>query len=368
MAADDGSATMVSTGSIDTARVDQIAETAFGYLSGTIVAGMIYLGDELGLYRALRDAEPLTSEELAQRTRLNERWLREWLRGQAAAGLLDYRGNDRFQLSAEAALVLADEENPASLIGAFSDLPEQLLMLNRACDSFRTGIGFTYDDGGEGVARSVERMLGPWNKTLLITEALPKLGGVVEKLQAGAKVADVGCGGAIAAIAMAQAFPRSAFHGYDNSTHALRRAAANVEAAGVGNVFVHDIAAEPLPADASFDLITCLDCLHDMARPDLAAAAIRRAIKPDGVWFIVDIEASAEFEENLANPLAPLMYGYSIATCMASSASTPDGLALGTVGLPEPKMRELVTAAGFSRFQRVAGLEHPFNAYYEARP
>jgi len=361
---------MQATGrTIDTARVEQIAETAFGYLSGAVVAGMVYLGDELGLYRALRDGGPMTTEEVAKRTGLSERWLREWLRGQTAAGLFDYRGNGRFELSAEAALVLADEENPASVIGAFSDLPEQLLALKRARDSFRTGIGFRYDDGGEGVARSVERMLGPWNRTLLITEALPKLGGVVEKLESGAKVADIGCGGAIAGIAMAQRFPKSEFHGYDDSTHALSRAGANINEAGLSNVFVHNVATgDTLPADASFDLITCLDCLHDMARPDIVATAIRQAIKPNGVWFIVDIESSADFEENLTNPLAPLMYGYSILTCLASSASTPDGLALGTVGLPEPKMRELVTTAGFSRFQRVAGLEHPFNAYYEAQP
>jgi 2-polyprenyl-3-methyl-5-hydroxy-6-metoxy-1,4-benzoquinol methylase len=353
---------------IDPTRVEHLAETAFGYLTGAIVAGMIYLGDELGLYRTLRGAGPTTSDEAAKLTGLSERWLREWLRGQVAAGLFDYRGEGRYELSAEAALVLADEENPASLIGAFSDLPEQLLALKRARDSFRTGIGFTYDDGGEGVARSVERMLGPWNKTALITEALPKLGVVVDRLNTGARVADVGCGGAIAIISMAQHFPKSEFHGYDDSKYALGRAHANIREAGLSNVFVHDIAVEPLPADASFDLVTCLDCLHDMARPDLAAAAVRRAIKPDGVWLIVDIESSANFEENLSNPLAPLMYGYSILTCMASSASTPDGLALGTVGLPEPRMRELVTAAGFSRFQRVAGLEHPFNAYYEARP
>ena len=361
---------MEATGrATDPARVEQIAETAFGYLSGAVVAGMIYLGDELGLYRALRDAGPMTTKEVAERTGLNERWLREWLQGQTAAGLFDYRGNGRFELSPEAALVLADEDNPASVIGAFSDLPEQLAALKRARDSFRTGIGFTYDDGGEGVARSVERMLGPWNKTLLITEALPKIGGVVEKLELGAKVADIGCGGAIASIAMAQRFPNSEFHGYDDSTHALHRAQANINEAGVSNAFVHDVGAgDTLPADASFDLVTCLDCLHDMARPDLIAAAIRHAIKPDGVWFIVDIESSTDLEENLTNPLAPLMYGYSILTCLASSASTPDGLALGTVGLPEPRMRELVTAAGFSRFQRVAGLEHPFNAYYEARP
>jgi len=353
---------------IDATRVDQIAEMAFGYLGGAVVAGMIYLGDELGLYRALRGLGPATSQDLARRTGLNERWVREWLRAQAAAKILEYRGDGRFELSPEAALVFADEDNPASVIGSFSDLPDQLMMLKRARDSFRTGLGFTYDDGGEGVARSIERMLGPWNKTLLITDALPKLEGVTARLAAGAKVADIGCGAAIADVAMAKAFPKSEFHGYDNSANALRRAQKNVEEAGLQNVFLHNVSNDPLPADASFDLITCLDCLHDMPRPDAAAAAMRRAIKPDGVCFIVDIESSPDFEENLANPLAPLMYGYSILTCMASSASTPDGLALGTTGLPEPRMRELMTAAGFSRFQRVAGLEHPFNAYYEVRP
>lgn len=353
---------------IDTVRVDQISETAFGYLSGAVVAGMIYLGDELGIYRSLRGAGGLTSEDVAIRIGLHERWVREWLRGQVAAGLLDYRGDGRYELSDEAALVLAAEDNAASLIGSFSDLPEQLWVLKGVPESFRTGLGFTYDAGGDGVARSVERMLGPWNKTSLVRDALPKLEDVVVRLESGAKVADVGCGAAVATIAMAQVFSKSEFHGFDNSTHALQRARANIEAAGVTNTFVHNIDMNPMPTDQSFDFVTCLDCLHDMARPDLVAAAIRSAIKPDGLWFIIDIESSANFEENLANPLAPLMYGYSVMTCMASSASTPDGLALGTLGLPEPRMRELVTAAGFTHFQRVSGLEHPFNAYYQVRP
>jgi 2-polyprenyl-3-methyl-5-hydroxy-6-metoxy-1,4-benzoquinol methylase len=353
---------------IDMALADQIAEMAFGYLSGAVVSGMIYLGDELGLYRSLRGAGALSSDEFASRTGLNERWLREWLRGQAAAGLVDYRGEGRFELTAEAALVLADEENSLSMIGSFSYLPEQIWVLKQVPEAFRKGLGFTYDAGGVGVAASIERMLGPWNKTSLVNDALPRLEGVIACLQAGAKVADIGCGAAVAIVAMAQAFPKSEFHGFDNSTHALQRARENIRAAGAGNAFVHDADEDPLAEDHSFDLIMCLDCLHDMARPDLAAATIRRAIKPNGAWFIVDIESAANYEENLSNPLAPLLYGYSILTCMASSASTPDGLALGTLGLPEPRMRELVMAAGFSQFQRVAGLEHPFNAYYEVRP
>lgn len=359
---------MTQSVQIDEKAVEAKAEAAFGFLTGAVVSGMIFLGDELGLYRSLRGAGPLTSQQFAERTGLNERWLREWLQGQAAAGLLEYRGDGKFELSPEGALVLADEENPASVIGAFGGLPDSLALLNKVTGSFRTGRGLTYDEGGLATAVGVERMLGPWNKTLLVTEALPKIAGLVEKLKAGAKVADVGCGAGVALIAMAKAFPKSQFHGYDNSKFALQRAAANLKESGLKNVTFHDSDKEGIPGDASFDLVTCLDCLHDMARPDLAAAAIRKAIKPDGAWFIVDVDCKPTFEGNLENPLSPLMYGYSILTCMSSSLSTPDGLGLGTVGLPEPKMKELATNAGFDSFKRVPGLEHPFNAYYEARP
>jgi SAM-dependent methyltransferase len=329
---------------------------------------MVYLGDELGLYRSMRNAGPLTSRALSERTGLNERWLREWLHGQAAAGLLDYDGKGAFELSDEAALVLADESTPASGIGMFHDLPGQLNVLYRCLDAFRTGLGFTYDAGGESIAIGVERMFAPWSTTALISEALPQIDGVMRKLEAGAEVADVGAGSARAVIALAQAFPNSMFHAYDNSKFALARAAQNVEAAAVANVRLHNPDEDPLPGNPTFDLVMCLDCLHDMTRPDLAAQAIRKAIKPDGSWFIVDIECSHDPAENVGNPLGAMIYGFSILTCLASSASSEDGLALGTAGLPEPKMRELVTNAGFGSFERVPGLVHPFNAYYVARP
>ena len=347
--------------------VEAKAGAAFGYLAGAIVSGTIWLGDELGLYRAMAGAGALSSDELAKKTGLSERWLREWLQGQAAAGLIEYT-NGKFELSAEAALVLADEENPASAIGGFGSLPDQMYELKKVPQAFRTGIGFTYDDGGEAVATGVERMFAPWHKTMLTTTALPALPGVVAKLEAAAVVADVGCGTAIADIAVAKAFPTAQVHGFDTSKVALARAKANIAEAGVKNVELHNPdTGDGLPETPTFDLVMCLDCLHDMARPDLVAAAIRKSIKPDGPWFIVDIECGT-FEENLQNPLAGMMYGFSMLTCMSSSASTPDGLALGTVGLPEPKMRELVLNAGFSSFERVPGLEHPFNAYYVARP
>jgi len=353
--------------SIDPEIVEAKAGAAFGYLAGAIVAGTIWLGDELGLYRAMRDAGPLTTDEVATKTGLSERWVREWLQGQAAAGLIDY-ADGKFELSGEAALVLADEENPASAIGGFAGLPDQMNEFKKVPQAFRTGMGFTYDAGGEAVAAGVERMFAPWHKTMLTTTALPALPGVVEKLQAGGLVADVGCGAGVADVAVATAFPNAQVHGYDTSKFALARAKTNIAAAGVANAQVHNPDdGDGLPSEPTFDLVMCLDCLHDMARPDIVAAAIRKSIKPDGVWFIVDIECG-DFETNLQNPLGAMMYGFSQLTCMSSSSSTPDGLALGTVGLPEPRMRELVTNAGFSSFERVEGLEHPFNAYYVARP
>lgn len=352
---------------IDMEVVEAKANAAFGYLAGAVVSTMIWLGDELGLYRAMAGAGPLTSDELAGRTGLKERWLREWLGSQAAAGLIEYAGG-KFELSPEAALVLADEENPASAIGGFACLPDQLAEARKAPASFRNGIGNTYDDGGEPVAIGVERMFAPWHKTMLTTTALPALPGVVDKLTAGARVADVGCGAGIAGVVLGKTFPNTQVDGYDTSRLALARAAENIRESGVENfrVFNPDDGFG-LPATPTYDLVMTLDCLHDMTRPDIVAQAIRRAIKPDGHWFIVDIE-SGDIEQNIQNPLGGMMYGFSILSCMSSSAATPDGLALGTVGLPEPKMRELALGAGFSSFGRVPGMEHPFNAFYLARP
>ena len=196
--------------------------------------------------------------------------------------------------------------------------------------------------------------------------ALPAIDGVIAVLDSGAKVADVGCGTGIALIEMAKAFPDSQFYGYDISTNALMRAEENKSEAGVENLTFHNIDGDPLPGDASFDFITTFDCLHDMTRPAEAVAAIRAAIKPDGVWLIADINGAPTFEENLPNPLAPMFYALSVLSCMSSGLSEPGGAGLGTVGLPEPKMRELVQAGGFTRFRRLE-IPHPVNAFYEAR-
>ena len=353
---------------IDIEKAKKTAEQVFGLLGGALVSAMIYLGDRLGLYQALNGAGAVTSEELARKTGLHERWIREWLHGQAAANLIDYKGEGRFALSLETAVVLADESSPLFLGGAFCAIPQQMAVLNLLPESFKSGVGLTYDQMGPEVNRGVERLLAPWFRTQLVPSALPKLDGVVAKLHAGAKVADIGCGSGVALIEMAKAYPRSQFHGYDIAKIPLARAAENAKSAGVKNVILHDAGADPLAGDASYDFITTFDCLHDMTRPDLVMKAIRKAIKPDGTWLIADVHGMPTFEQNLKeNPLAPFLYGISVICCMSSALSEPGGLGLGTLGLPEPVARKMTAEAGFTRFT-TRDFENPINAYYEVRP
>jgi SAM-dependent methyltransferase len=294
--------------------------------------------------------------------------VREWLRQEACAAIVDFDGDGRFSIPPESAALLADRDGPRWMGGTFYALPLLLSNVVRLEESFRTGIGLTWDDRGVEASHATEQGFRTWHQHQLVPVALPKLDGVVEKLQNGAAAADVGCGAGIAVVAMARAFPESEFHGYDISTHALERAAANAKSAGVSNAHFHNVASDPLPEDGRFDLVTVFDALHDMTAPAEFAAAIRRAIKPDGTWFIADINGQPTFEDNLEkNPLARMMYAMSIMSCMSSAMSEPGGAGLGTLGLPEPAMRELVSAAGFTRFRRVE-IPHPVNAFYEVRP
>ncbi len=354
--------------SIDPAIVEQKVGAAFGAFGGVMISSMIYVGHRLGLYKAMAGKGPLTSDELATHAGLKERFVREWMYQQGASGVLDSRGGGKFELVPEAALVFADENNPASQVAIFAYLPAMMGVFASAERGFKTGLGNTYDARGEEGARMMDAVFGAWNRTALVQEALPKIKGLVARLEAGAKVVDVGCGAGAGPIAVAQAFPKCDVHGYDNSLHALKVGEENKAAAGAKNVTFHNPDTDPLPATPTFDFVMTLDCLHDMARPDLYTTAIRKAIKPDGVWFIVDVNGGATPEENLQNPMASFIYGGSTAICLQSSASTPDGLQLGAFGLPEPAMKKLVTDGGFTQFSRVAGLEHPFNAYYEVRP
>jgi 2-polyprenyl-3-methyl-5-hydroxy-6-metoxy-1,4-benzoquinol methylase len=353
---------------LDTEKLQAKIRQVFGLMGGAVLSGMVYLGDRLGLYRAMAGAGPLDSAALAARTGLDERWVREWLRGQGAAGLLEHRGGERFELTPEGAVVLADESHPAFAAGGFAGLPAQMQVLERLPEAFRTGRGLPYDAFGEEGNRGVERSFAPWFRTLLVPLALPRLDGVVDKLRAGGEAADVGCGSGVAVIEMARAFPKSHFHGYELSRHCLDLAQHNRDEAGVENVSFHDVLTEPLPREPRFDLVTTFDCVHDMARPQAAIRAIRGALKEDGTWFLADIKSHETYEQNVErNPMAALMYGFSVMSCMSSALSEPGGAGLGTLGLHEKLARRMAAEAGFTRFRRV-DLDHPVNAYYEIRP
>jgi 2-polyprenyl-3-methyl-5-hydroxy-6-metoxy-1,4-benzoquinol methylase len=344
------------------------AKHVFGALEGAMTASMICLGDRLGLYGVLADAGPLTSAELASRSGLHERWVREWLYAQGAARVLEYRGEGRFALSPEGRAVLADERHPAFGCGLFSSLPQTIAAVEKLPEAFRSGVGLDYDAFGPEGARGVERGFAPWYRALLVPMALPRVEGVVEALERGARVADVGCGGGVALIEMAKAYPHSEFHGYDISRHALFRAEANRREAGVSNVAFHHPEEEPLPGDGSFAFVTTFDCLHDMTDPVTAIGAIRNAIAPDGVWLIADIKSKESYEQNVEqNPMAALMYGTSVLTCMSSALSEPGGLGLGTLGFHEDLARQMAAEAGFTRFEPL-DLGHPVNAFYVVRP
>lgn len=353
---------------IDPELLRDYATNVFGSLGGAMTSAMIYLGDRLGLYAKLSEVGAVTSEELAAATGLSERWLREWLYQQGASGVLDYEGDGRFWLSPEGEAVLADENHVAFGAGFFCAFPQQMAIVEKLPESFRSGLGLPYDAFGSEGARGIERGLAPWFRALLVPAVLPKIEGVVSTFETGALVADVGCGAGVALLQMAKAFPKSEFHGYDISVHALDRAEENCREAGVSNATFHNASTDPMPTDGRFHFITTFDCLHDMAHPGVVMEQIRRAIRPDGTWLIADIKAHPSYEENVErNPMAAMMYGTSVLSCMSSALSEPGGLGLGTLGLSEDLAREMTSTAGFSHFEAL-DLGHPVNAFYLARP
>jgi 2-polyprenyl-3-methyl-5-hydroxy-6-metoxy-1,4-benzoquinol methylase len=330
---------------IDPEQLGLFSFQLFSKLEGAVTAGMVHLGDRLGLYAALRAAgTSLSSQQLAEATGLHERWVREWAYNQAAARL-----------------IVADERERFSL-------PQTMRTLDDMPESFRTGLGHDYDSHGCEGAIGIERSFEPWSNANLLPVVLPALDGVVDRLRDGARVVDVGCGAGGALLRMAAAFPQSTFTGYDISAFALERAAVKLAESGVQNATFADPRTSPLPADNSVDLITTFDCIHDMTHPQQMMESLRAAIAPDGTWLLVDIKAHDTFADNATkNPMASLMYGISVLSCMSSALSAPDGAGLGTLGLSEHRARAMSAAAGFTRFQRLS-IDNPTNAFYEVRP
>lgn len=347
--------------------------TVFSKLEGAVTAGMIHLGDRLGLYETLAGAvDGHTTTSLAERTGLHERWVREWLHNQVAARIVecvDLASTDPvFLLSPEAKAVLASPEHPAYGMGMFHRLPQTMGALERMPESFRTGVGHDYDSHGPEGAVGIERSFEPWNNSFLVPVVLPTLEGVGEKLERGAKVADIGCGAGGAVLLMARHFPRSEFTGYDISQFALQRARERLVEERCDNVRFEDPRVHPIEVDGSHDLVCTFDCIHDMTHPEQMMRTIRGMLADDGTWLLVDIKAHDTFELNVTrNPMASLLYGISVLSCMSSAMSSTDGAGLGTLGLPASTAEEMARRAGFTRFRRL-DVDHSVNAFYEIRP
>ncbi|KAA0232736.1 MAG: hypothetical protein JJLCMIEE_01183 [Acidimicrobiales bacterium] len=349
---------------------NQVALFAFqvwNYRQGELVALMIHLGDRLGLYQELWGAGPVTATELAENTGLSARWLLEWLRAQAAAGLVDSEDGVTFEMTDVQGAVLADEYGSLFFAaGAFAGPPSPDV-IDGLAEAFRTGTGLPYDSLGEAGAQAIDRVLSPWSRLALLPRIIPALEGVEEKLRAGCHVADIGCGAGMSLAILAEAFPTGRYHGYDPSLHAINRARHKMAEAGLGNVVLHHAGGEEVSGDEVFDLVLSFDCLHDMPHPDRVARAVRRSIAADGTWLIKEVRSSGEFATDRKNPMLALMYSSSVATCMSSALSEPDGMGLGTLGLPPETLRELTREAGFTRFA-LHDFDDPANLYYEVRP
>jgi SAM-dependent methyltransferase len=347
------------------ALLDEFIGRMIGDLGATVSAGLVVLGDRLGLYKAMADGQPVTAEQLASRTGTAIAYVRPWLANQAAGSYLSYHPETAtFSLSPEQAAALALEDSPAFFAGAMQLVLGALRDLEHIEHGFRTGEGFGWHEHDPNLFEGTERFFRPGYATNLVESWLPALDGVVDKLVAGATVVDVGCGHGASTILMAQAFPESTFLGTDYHEGSIRVARRRAAEAGVErNVTFEAADARELAAD-SYDVVAMFDCLHDMGDPDGVARAVRRALRADGTLLLVEPFANDRLEENLT-PVGRVFYGGSTLICTPCSLAQPGARALGPQAGPTV-LTNLLHDAGFARV-RVAN-ESPVNLVFEARP
>jgi SAM-dependent methyltransferase len=349
---------------VDMDRLNVFIGKFVGDLGATVHAGMVVIGDKLGLYKALAE-KPMTSAELATVTDADERYLREWLSSQAAGGYVNYDAKtQRFSLDDEQALALAVEDSPAFIPGAFELALGSLKAVPRITAAFRSGDGMGWHEHDHDVFHGCEKFFRPGYAANLVSTWIPALDGVARKLEAGGEVADVGCGLGASTILMAKAYPRSRFVGFDYHDASIDAARKSAERAGVADRVRFEVAkAKDFPG-RDYDFVAMFDCLHDMGDPIGAATHVRKSLASDGTWMIVEPFAKDKLEDNL-NPVGRVYYAFSTLLCTPCSRSQEVGLCLGAQA-GEKRLRDVVTAGGFSRFR--CATQTPFNLVFEARP
>jgi SAM-dependent methyltransferase len=357
-------ATVMESGPTE-AEVMEFVHKAFGDIGATLTASLVVIGDKLGLYRALATNGSLTPAQLAARTGTAERYVREWCAAQAAAGYLTYDPTGgRYTLPPAHAVALTDEESPACVLGGFQGMTAATRAMPKIMDRFLTGGGLGWHEHDPNLFEGVERFFRPGYNAHLVNEWIPALDGVREKLERGARVADIGCGHGASTIIMAKAFPKSQFIGFDYHEASIESARVRAQRAGVSDRVTFETAAAKEFPGRGYDLVCFFDCLHDMGDPVGAARHVRETLAPDGTWLLVEPFAHDNVEDNL-NPIGRVFYSVSTLVCTPGSLSQEVGLALGAQA-GEGRLRDVLTKAGFTRIRRAT--ETPFNLVLEAKP
>jgi SAM-dependent methyltransferase len=350
---------------IDGDKLMGLVYQAVDEVGATLNAALVVMGDRLGYYKALADDGPATPGELAERTNTSEHYTREWLNAQAAGGYVEYDpSTGSYTLPPEQTVAMTDPSSPAYLPGFFQIALGTVHHTSQTIEAARSGAGIGWHEHTSDVHVGCERFFRPSYNANLLSSWLPALEGVVEKLERGATVADIGCGHGASTILMAEAFPHSEFIGSDYHQESIETARLRAAEAGLGQRIRFEVAPADGFSGSGYDLVTTFDALHDMGDPVGAARRVRESLAPDGTWMLVEPMAGDRVEDNL-NPVGRAYYGFSTLLCTPGSLSQPVGLALGTQAGPA-RIRDVTTAAGFTRFRTVA--QTPFNLVFEVRP
>ena len=355
----------MATTDIDEARLEQLMGQLVGYMTGGALCSAIWLGDELGLYRAMQGAGPLSADEVARRTACNPRLVREWLDGQAAGGLVAVDpAADTYELTPEQAMALADDESPAFVARAMNALGSFFIDMPKVAAAYKGDGGLPWGDHHQCLFDGTEWFFRTGYRAELPVSWIPALEGVEEKLQAGATVADIGCGHGASSVVLAQAYPEARIFGFDYHEPSIETARKRAAEAGVTDRTSFE-AASATGYDGTYDLICLFDCLHDMGDPVGIARYAREHLAPGGTVLLVEPFALDDRPTNIAeNPMAALLYTASSAICTPNSLSQDVGLGLGAQA-GEQRLRQVFEEAGFTHFRRAA--ETPLNLILEAR-
>jgi 2-polyprenyl-3-methyl-5-hydroxy-6-metoxy-1,4-benzoquinol methylase len=354
---------MTPTSTIDGERLHSLLGQAVVEFGATVNAALVVIGDNLGLYRELAAAGPLTSAELAERTGTAERYVREWCNAQAASGWIEY-ADGGYSMTPEQALMFAHPDSPAFVAGGFQIALGSAEAREHIEEAFRSGAGFGWHEHHHDVFEGCRRFFEPGYRANLVQSWIPALDGVEEKLRGGGSIVDIGCGHGASTIIMADAFPAARVHGTDYHEGSIATARLLAEQAGLGGRVTFAVEPADALAGRDYDLVASFDCLHDMGDPVAVGRHVRAALAPDGTWLIVEPRAGDTVEDNL-NPVGRAYYAFSTLLCTPSSLAQEGGLALGAqAGLA--RLTEVLNTAGFSRVRLAA--ETPFNLVIEARP